>query len=92
MNPHYAETAQRAQHRCEYCRAPESVFNFPFEVEHIYPLSLGGKDTPSNRALSCRSCNVYKGINLQVEDPDTGKVISLFHPRRDDWYVHFQLT
>jgi len=30
MNPHYARVAQRAGHRCEYCRAPEAVFNFPF--------------------------------------------------------------
>jgi hypothetical protein len=35
MNPHYRVVAQRAGHRCEYCRAPEAVFNFPFEVEHI---------------------------------------------------------
>ena len=35
MNRFYSEVAERAGHRCEYCRAPEVVFNFPFEVEHI---------------------------------------------------------
>ncbi|NUM45546.1 MAG: HNH endonuclease [Anaerolineales bacterium] len=90
MNPHYTETAQRAQHRCEYCRAPESVFNFPFEVEHIQPLSLGGKDNSANQALACRSCNVYKGLHLQGVDPVTGKTVPLFHPRKDNWYTHFQ--
>jgi len=36
--------AQRANHRCEYCKAPEVVFNFPFEVEHIIPLSQKGSN------------------------------------------------
>ena len=90
MNPHYPETARRANHRCEYCHAPESVFNFPFEVEHIQSLSSGGKDTPSNRALACRSCNVYKGIQIQAEDPDTGKLLPLYHPRKNHWSAHFQ--
>ncbi|MCC5618360.1 hypothetical protein LC605_25405 [Nostoc sp. CHAB 5836] len=39
MNRYYAAIAQRASHRCEYCQAPELIFNFPFEVEHIIPLS-----------------------------------------------------
>ena len=30
MNPRYPQVALRALHRCEYCHAPESVFNFPF--------------------------------------------------------------
>ena len=35
MSPRYALVAARAKHRCEYCHAPEAIFNFPFEVEHI---------------------------------------------------------
>ena len=42
MNPHHAEVARRASHRCEYCHAPEVVFNLPFEVEHVVPLVGGG--------------------------------------------------
>lgn len=38
MNPYYGAIAERANHRCEYCHAPELVFNFPFEVEHIIPI------------------------------------------------------
>ena len=48
MNPRYAQVALRAGHRCESCRAPEVVFNFPFEVEHIIPVSRGGLDTEFN--------------------------------------------
>jgi len=40
--------ASRANHRCEYCGAPESIFNFPFEVEHFLPPSLGGSNDANN--------------------------------------------
>lgn len=33
MNPQYAAVAERALHRCEYCHAPEVIFNFAFEDE-----------------------------------------------------------
>jgi 5-methylcytosine-specific restriction endonuclease McrA len=58
MNPHYPQVAKRAGHRCEYCHTPEVVFNFPFEVEHIQPVCLGGIDSEANLALACRSCNL----------------------------------
>ena len=43
MNPLYPAVAERTGFRCEYCRAPERVFNFAFEVEHIYPRKEGGR-------------------------------------------------
>lgn len=89
MNPRYSATAKRASHRCEYCGAPEAVFNFPFEVEHIEPLGRGGTDDESNLALACRSCNVRKGNAVENEDLDTQTVVRLFHPRRDAWSEHF---
>jgi len=58
MNKHYAEVAHRAGHRCDYCRAPEFIFNLPFEVEHIVPTSREGRDDESNLALACRACNL----------------------------------
>jgi hypothetical protein len=32
MNPLYFLVAERAHHRCEYCHAPESIFNAVLEV------------------------------------------------------------
>jgi len=89
MNPHYPLLAQRAEHRCEYCRAPEAIFNFRFEVEHIVPISQEGVDQDDNRALACRSCNVFKAVATAALDPDTQAEVSLFHPRRDRWEEHF---
>lgn len=51
MNPLYPEIAARAEHRCEYCRAPESAFNLRFEIEHIVQQSAGGMTEIYNLAL-----------------------------------------
>lgn len=91
MNVRYPPVALRARHRCEYCGAPESMFNFRFEVEHIRALAQGGEDDETNWELACRSCNVYKSTHLTYADPETGEVVALYHPRLDLWEVHFQV-
>jgi hypothetical protein len=91
VNPSYPTVAARAQHRCEYCHAPELIFNFPFEVEHIIPVSFGGENIGSNFALACRSCNLFKGAYIQYPDPDTGKKVRLYDPRQDNWWNHFEV-
>lgn len=91
MNPYYQRIAARANHRCEYCRAPELVFNFPFEVEHIIPLCKQGKDQEDNLALACRSCNLRKGMQTSKTDPNSNVDVRLFHPRQDLWELCFQI-
>lgn len=44
---------------CDYCRSPIAFDRAT--VDHVVPLSAGGKDGPSNWALACRACNVKKG-------------------------------
>lgn len=92
MNPWHARVAARAKHRCEYCRAPESLFNFPFEVEHIIPASKEGVDRASNFALACRSCNCFKGDRITFPDPTTGIDTPLYNPRAQDWSDHFEFA
>jgi hypothetical protein len=89
MNPNYNLVAKRAGHICEYCHAPEAVFNFPFEVEHIYPQALGGETNEENLALSCRSCNIYKSDRISIIDEETKTEIRFFNPRLDIWTEHF---
>jgi len=69
VNPHYPFVAERAGHRCEYCHAPEGIFNVPFEVDHILPLAKGGLDEETNRALACRACNLHKSDATGGFDP-----------------------
>ncbi|MCB0096531.1 MAG: HNH endonuclease [Caldilineaceae bacterium] len=91
MNPNYPLVALRARHRCEYCQAPESLFNFPFEVEHIIPLARGGIDREDNLALACRSCNVFKASRTVALDAETDQASPLFHPRTQSWAEHFRI-
>jgi hypothetical protein len=90
VNPLYPAVAERAEERCEYCHAPERVFNFAFEVEHILPRSAGGNDAPDNLALACESCNLYKSDNTSARDEQEDLDVPLFHPRRDRWDEHFR--
>jgi hypothetical protein len=81
----------RAGHRCEYCRIHQDDEPFyRLHVEHIVPKQHGGSDDPDNLALACRHDNEHKGPNLTGIDPDTGKVVRLFHPRRQRWSRHFR--
>jgi hypothetical protein len=89
MNPLYVGVASRAGHRCEYCHAPEAVFNFPFEVEHIVPIARGGTSNEANLAMACRSCNLRKAIHLSGEDLRSGEMVRLFRPREETWGDHF---
>lgn len=91
MNPAYPAVAERANHRCEYCHAPEAMFNVEFEVDHIVPRSRGGIDGEANWALACRACNLRKSDCLDELDEPTGTEVPLFHPRQDSWESHFQV-
>jgi len=55
---------------------------------HHRPAAPRG-DLPENLALSCLRCNSHKSPNLSGYDWETGEVVRLFHPRRDDWDEHF---
>ena len=91
MNPHYPQVSRRAAHRCEYCRAPEAMFNFPFEVEHVIPICHEGIDEDANLALACRSCNIRKASHLTGIDEITQQETRLFNPRLDRWVDHFRV-
>lgn len=91
MNPFYPATSERAQHRCEYCLAPEEIFNFPFQVEHIQLQAHNGTNEENNLALSRPSCNTFKSDFETGRDDETQTEVRLFHPRRDVWTQHFRL-
>jgi 5-methylcytosine-specific restriction endonuclease McrA len=83
---------RRARDRCEYCRLRQADAPFlKHQIEHIIPRQHGGSDQLSNLALACYRCNKYKGPNLSAFDPQTGRVVRLFNPRRQRWAEHFVL-
>ena len=92
MNSAYPHVADRANHRCEYCHAPEAMFNVEFEVEHIVPRSHGGGNDEANYALACRACNLRKSNWTDELDEITDTRVRLYHPRRESWELHFEVT
>jgi HNH endonuclease len=89
VNALYPLVAERAVYRCEYCHAPEIIFNFPFEVEHILPQARGGSDDLNNLALACHACNLFKSDFETGQDEERQAEAALFHPRSDVWEQHF---
>jgi len=51
----------RARSLCEYCHTDETWQYVPFTIDHVVPLSAGGRDDLDNLALACFQCN--RGIN-----------------------------
>lgn len=81
---------QQADHRrCAYCLSSEVNTGIPLTIDHIHPTSRGGETAFDNLCLACRPCNEFKSDAVGVEDPLTGEVVALFHPRRQRWRDHF---
>ena len=87
-----ARIEQRAGHRCEYCRLPESMAFAVHQVDHVVAEKHGGETLAENLVLSCVLCNWHKGSDIASLDPETGALTTLFHPRRDHWPDHFRLA
>lgn len=48
---------------CAYCGTNEG----PFHLDHIQPVSKGGKNTAENLTVACNSCNSSKGSKTVEE-------------------------
>jgi HNH endonuclease len=74
---------------CEYCRSQARFAIDPLVIDHIHPVSRGGKTITENLALSCQTCNNYKYTKTEAPDPVTNQSVSLFHPREMVWEDNF---
>ncbi|HET6883350.1 MAG TPA: HNH endonuclease [Pirellulales bacterium] len=79
----------RAHDRCEYCRHLAAYACAPFVCEHVRPLVRGSGDTFSELAWACPACNSHKYDKTQARDPQTGRIVPIFNPRRQNWSRHF---
>lgn len=50
---------RRSDYKCIYCG--EKIKPNDWHLDHVYPLSQGGKNRPNNIAASCSTCNLMKG-------------------------------
>lgn len=83
------KVVERANHCCEYCCSQARFAVQSFSVEHIIPKSRGGANSLDNFALACQGCNNFKYNKIEDEDPVTGNVVPLYHPRKHRWNDHF---
>lgn len=79
----------RANGVCEYCRSQARFSTQAFSVEHIIPVSCGGKTILDNLALACQGCNNHKYTKIAGLNPINGETVPLFNPRKQRWYEHF---
>ena len=80
---------QRADNRCEYCGISQIGQVATFHIDHIVPVIAGGETIAENLALACVSCSLRKGARQNLEDSETGEVVSIFNPRQQAWKEHF---
>lgn len=52
----------RDQYACQYCGSQDSL-----TIDHVYPLSRGGRTTWENVVTACRTCNGRKGNRTPEE-------------------------
>ncbi len=52
----WQEILEACARRCIYCGSPG-----PLAIDHVVPVSKGGRDAPDNVVPACKSCNSSKG-------------------------------
>lgn len=80
---------RQAKNRCGYCLLSQTLNPTLLEIEHLLATANGGTDDEENLWLACRLCNGYKGVQAEAIDLKSGKKVSLFNPRTQDWNEHF---
>ncbi|WP_343226919.1 HNH endonuclease signature motif containing protein [Luteolibacter flavescens] len=84
------QVTKRASGRCEYCGLASVGQAATFHLDHVIPQIAGGATELENLALACIHCSLRKGARTSAIDQKTGKVVPLFHPRRDWWSRNFR--
>lgn len=92
MNPRHPDVSKRAGEKCEYCKAPQRLFNMLFEVEHVVPVAAWSDERSENLALACRRCNLHKVVRPPVTAQNTPDDNLIFNPRIQRWDEHFELN
>ncbi len=59
---------KRDGYKCIYCGKSSIEDGVKLHLEHIYPISKGGREDLFNLATSCKRCNIKKGTSLLTEE------------------------
>lgn len=77
--------------RCRYCRLAQLGHGSAFHIDHIVPRSKAGPTALANLALQCPNCSLHKSDKVEASDPDSGRLVALFHPLDQVWEEHFSM-
>ena len=83
------QVRNRAGDCCEYCCHPANDSCAPYVCEHVLPRALGSGSTAAELAWACQACNGHKHAKTHARDPQSGRTVPLFNPRRQRWSRHF---
>ena len=53
----------------------------PLAVDYFIE-AQGGQTTFHNLCFACRRCNEFKGPTTRIQEPLTGELVPIFHPRQ----------
>lgn len=81
--------SDRADGYCEYCKFPIKFALESMEVDHTFPVSLGGKTEGENLALACHGCNQNKQNRIAGMDLVSSTSVAIYNPRTMVWEEHF---
>lgn len=81
--------SNRAEGYCEYCKFPVKFALESMEIDHAFPVSLGGKTIAENLALACHGCNQNKQNRIEAIDLGSSTLVEIYHPRTMVWEKHF---
>ena len=75
-------------HKCFICEQEIDLDINNTNIDHIRPLANGGKDEPSNFAITHEHCNKSKqDADLVVEDASVSRVHALIMKEDDGYYL-----
>jgi HNH endonuclease len=81
--------SDRAAGYCEYCKFPVRFALESMEIDHSFPVSLGGKTIAENLALACHGCNQNKQNRIEALDLVSSTIVEIYNPRAMVWEEHF---
>ena len=86
------QVAERAHFCCEYCHRLEEDSFIKYQIDHIISRKHGGLTILENLAYCCPICNNNKGSDIATILQNEDILIRLFHPRKQDWFEHFEVS
>jgi 5-methylcytosine-specific restriction endonuclease McrA len=87
----------RDLYTCQYCKTPYTKSNLT--LDHVMPISLGGKTNWTNIVAACGKCNSHKGNKLHMKPvckpymPDYYELVAKrkqlgFNVRHESWNAY----